>query len=79
MTECYTDLASKELTMLSSLSSLYLSHITQREAKCLIIHFPDGAIEVQRRGATYPKSDSWLLPVCTCFLPHLLSLGSCEL
>ena len=78
MTECYTDHASKELTVLSSLSSLYLYSITQRDAKLLIIHFPDGEIEVQRRGATYPKSDSWLLLVCTCFRSHLLRIRFCE-
>lgn len=77
-TECYTDLASKGLTLLSYLSSLYLYSITRGDAKLLIIHFPDGEIEVQRRGATYPKSDSWLLLVCTCFLSHLLRIRSCE-
>lgn len=76
MTEWYIDLASKELTMLSSLSSLYLYSITRRDARLLIIHFPDGEIEVQRRGATYPKSDSWLLLVCTCFLSHLFRIRS---
>lgn len=49
MTEWYIDLASKELTMLTSLSSLYLSSITRRDVRLLIIHFPDGEIEVQRR------------------------------
>ena len=51
--ECYTGLSSKEFTVLSSLSPLYLYSMTRGDAKLLIIHFPDGEIEIQRRGATY--------------------------
>lgn len=79
MTECYIDLASKELTMPSSLSPLCLYSITRRKAKLFIVDFPGGEIEVQRRGATYPKSDSWLMSVYTCFLSHLLRTRSYEL
>ena len=76
VTEWYTDLAYKALIMLSSLSSLYLYSITRGDAKLLIIHFPDGETEVQRREAIYSKSDSWSLLVHTSLLSHLIRIRS---